>query len=94
VALLVLPKGWLCVSWQKQMCHLCGWLKLILKKCAVGKIENTEGSAVSVGSVAVLLKYGLYVGQVSKLVFHFMFKASVLSLLGRLLGLLVTCIYV
>jgi hypothetical protein len=48
--------------------------KLNKKKCAVGKIKNTEGSAMSVGSVAVQLKYGLYVGHLSKLAFHFMFK--------------------
>jgi hypothetical protein len=41
----------------------------------VGKIKNTEGSAMSVGSVAVQLRYGLYVvGHLSKLAFHFMFK--------------------
>jgi hypothetical protein len=41
----------------------------------VGKIKNTEGSAMSVGSVAVQLQYGLYVvGHLSKLAFHFMFK--------------------
>jgi len=40
----------------------------------VGKIKNTEGSAMSVGSVAVQLQYGLYVvGHLSKLAFHFMF---------------------
>lgn len=40
----------------------------------VGKIKNTEGSALSVGSVAVLLQFGLYVvGHLSKLAFHFMF---------------------
>jgi hypothetical protein len=39
----------------------------------VGKIKNIEGSAMSVGSVAVRLKYGLYVGHLSKLAFHFMF---------------------
>ena len=64
--------------------------KIELKKCVVGKIKNTEGSAMSVGSVAVQLKYGLYVGQLSKLAFQFMFKSSVWSLLCRLLGLLVT----
>ena len=48
--------------------------KIELKKCAVGKIKNTEGSAMSVGSVAVQLQYGLYVvGHLSKLAFHFMF---------------------
>ena len=39
----------------------------------MGKIKNIEGSAMSVGSVAVRLKYGLYVGHLSKLAFHFMF---------------------
>ena len=39
----------------------------------MGKIKNTEGSAMSVGSVAVQLKYGLYVGHLSKLAFQFMF---------------------
>jgi len=72
MALLVLRRVRLCVG-QNQMCHLCGWLKIELKKCAVGKIKNTEGSAMSVGSVAVQLKYGLYVGHLSKLAFHFMF---------------------
>jgi hypothetical protein len=32
----------------------------------VGKIKNTEGSAMSVGLLAVRLKYGLYVGHLSK----------------------------
>jgi hypothetical protein len=36
------------------------------KKCAVGKIKNTEGSAMSVGLLVVRLKYGLYVGHLSK----------------------------
>ena len=41
----------------------------------MGKIKNTEGSAMSVGSVDVQLQYGLYVvGHLSKLAFHFMFK--------------------
>jgi len=40
----------------------------------VGKIKNTEGSAMSVGSIVVQLQYGLYVvGHLSKLAFHFMF---------------------
>jgi hypothetical protein len=48
--------------------------KIELKKCAVGKIKNTEGSVMSVGSVAVQLPYGLYVvDHLSKLAFHFMF---------------------
>jgi hypothetical protein len=54
------------------MCQLCVGHKIELKKCAVGKIKNIEGSAMSVGSVAVQLQYGLYVvGQLSKLAFHF-----------------------
>ena len=41
----------------------------------MGKIKNTEGLAMSVGSVAVQLKYGLYVGHLSKwFVFVLMFK--------------------
>jgi hypothetical protein len=41
----------------------------------VEKIKNTEGSAMSVGSVAVQLQYDLYVvGHLSKLAFHFKFK--------------------
>ncbi|MDO9152313.1 MAG: hypothetical protein Q7U47_01130 [Paludibacter sp.] len=31
MALLILQKHWLCVSGQKQMGHLCGWVKLFLK---------------------------------------------------------------
>ena len=73
MALLVLRRAGLCVG-QNQMCHLYGWLKIELKKCVVGQIKNTEGSAMSVDSVAVQLKYGLYVGHLSKLAFHFMFK--------------------
>ena len=49
--------------------------KIELKKCAVGKIKNTEGSAMTVGLLVVRLKYGLYVVvHLSKLAFHFMFK--------------------
>jgi hypothetical protein len=47
MALLILPKGWLCVSGQKQMCHLCGWLKLFLKNVRWKKTEALAfGSAV------------------------------------------------
>jgi len=73
MALLVLRRVGL-RGGQNQMCRLCSWLKLNKKKCAVGKIKNTEGSAMSVGSVAVRLKYGMYVGYLSKLAFQFMFK--------------------
>jgi hypothetical protein len=48
----------------------------------VGKIKNTEWSAISVGSVAVQLKYCLYVGYLSKLAFHFMFKVVRLVVAG------------
>jgi len=48
------------------MCHLCGGNKIELKKSAEGKIKNTEGSAMSVGLLAVQLKYGLYVGHLPK----------------------------
>jgi hypothetical protein len=73
VALLVLPKGRLCVSGQNQMCHLCGWLKLFLKKCG-GKKNKKLRVGLSVGLPVVELKYGLYVfGQLSKW-FVFAFK--------------------
>ncbi len=73
MALLVLRRVGLCIG-QNQMCHLCSGNKIELKKCAVGKIKNTEGSAMSVGSVAVQFQYGLYVvDHLSKLAFHFMF---------------------
>ena len=65
MALLVLRRAGLCVG-QNQMCHLCGGNKIELKKCAVGKIKNTEGSAMSVGLLFVRLQYGLYVVHFSK----------------------------
>jgi len=74
VALLVLPKGRLCVSGQNQMCHLCGWLKLFLKKCGGKKIKK-HWIGLSVGLLAVPLQYGLYVVHLSKwFVFVLMFK--------------------
>jgi hypothetical protein len=55
----------LCVG-QNQMCHLCGWLKLCLKKCCGKKIKNI-GVGLSVGLLDVPLQYGLYVlGHLSK----------------------------
>jgi hypothetical protein len=59
----------------------------------VGKIKNTEGSAMSVGLIAFRLKYGLYVGHLSKwfvFVNSFMFLVVCLWLHCRLLGLLIT----
>ena len=74
VALLVLPKGWLCVSGQNQMCHLSGWLKLFLKKSG-GEKNKKHRVGLSVGLLAVSLQYGLYVGHLSKwFVFVLMFK--------------------
>jgi hypothetical protein len=92
MALLVLRRVGLCVG-QNQMCHLCGGNKIELKKCAVGKIKNTEGSAMSVGLLVVLLQYGLYVGHLSKwfvFVNSFMFLVVCFWLHCRLLGLLIT----
>jgi hypothetical protein len=60
-------KGWLVQLGLKPMCRLRVGIKLNKKKCAVGKIKNTEGSAMSVGLLVVRLKYGLYVGHLSKL---------------------------
>ena len=66
VALLVLPKGRLCVSGQNQMCHLCGWLKLFLKNAGGEKIKNIA-LAMSVGLLVVRLLYRCYVfGHLSK----------------------------
>ncbi len=70
-----MPKGWLCVSGQNQMCHLYGWLKLFLKKCG-GKKNKKHSGGQRVGLDAVLLQYGLYFfGHLSKwFVFVLMFK--------------------
>jgi hypothetical protein len=52
MALLVLRRVGLCVGQNQtrlpvgQVCHLCGWLKLFFKKCAVEKNKNTEALAV------------------------------------------------
>ena len=59
----------------------------------MGKIKNTEGSAMSVGLLVVRLKYGLYVGHLSKwfvFVFNVQFLVVCLWLHCRLLGLLIT----
>jgi len=45
-------EGSACVS-GKTKCANAGRHKIELKKCAVGKIENTEGSAMSVGLLDV-----------------------------------------
>ena len=65
-ALWLLPEGFACAVGAKANVPFAGRHKIELKKCAVGKIKNTEGSAMSVGLLAVRLKYGLYVGHLSK----------------------------
>jgi hypothetical protein len=63
------------VSGQKQMCHLCGWLKLFLKKCG-GEKNKKLRVGLSDGVLAVPLQYVLYVfGHLSKwFVFVLMIK--------------------
>jgi hypothetical protein len=65
------------------MCHLCGWLKLFLKKCG-GKKNKKHRVGLSVGLLAVPLQYGLYVfGHLSKwFVFVLMFKFWLVSCFG------------
>jgi len=54
MAKLALLQAWVCVSaCEACKCANVRLAKIELKKCAVGKIKNTEGSAMSVGSVAV-----------------------------------------
>jgi hypothetical protein len=57
------------------MCHLCGWLKLFLKKCG-GEKNKKHRVGLSVGLLVARLKNGLYVfGHLSKwFVFVLMFK--------------------
>ena len=62
MAHLLLPKGWLCVSVQKQMCHLCGWLKLFLKNVRWEKIKIQklwQCGRLSIGSIVPLRFYVL-----------------------------------
>ena len=57
MALLLLPKGRLVGSGQKQMCHLCGWLKLFLKNARWEKIKiqkRWQCGRLSVGSFVPL----------------------------------------
>jgi hypothetical protein len=66
-ALWLLPVGLACAVGAKANVPFAGRNKIELKKCAVGKIKNTEGSAMSVGLLVVRLQYGLYVfGHLSK----------------------------
>ena len=69
-----MPKGRFCLSGQNQMCHLCGWLKLFLKKCG-GEKNKKHRVGLSVGLLAVPFEYVRYVGHLSKwFVFVLMFK--------------------
>jgi len=65
VALLVLRRVGLCVG-AKPNVPLVRLAKIELKKMCVGENKNTEGLAISVGLLAVQLKYDLYVGHLSK----------------------------
>jgi hypothetical protein len=58
---LVCKLGFVCQLVRFANVPMSGWQKLNYKKCAIGKIKNTEGSAMSVGLLMVRLKYGLYV---------------------------------
>jgi len=81
MALLLLLKGWLCVSGQKQMCHLCGWLKLFLKNVRWEKIKIQKRwllGRLSDGSFVQSFVYVLFCRS---------------FLLCRLLGLQVTRLY-
>jgi hypothetical protein len=49
-----IAKRWLRVSGQNQICHLCGWLKLFLKKCG-GKKNKKHRVGLSVGLLSVQL---------------------------------------
>jgi hypothetical protein len=59
-ALWLLLKGWL-VGGAKANVPFAGRHKIELKKCAVGKIKNTEAKAMSVGLLVVRLLYRFYV---------------------------------
>ncbi|MBS4040089.1 MAG: hypothetical protein KGZ81_05770 [Flavobacteriales bacterium] len=74
-ALLLLPEGLACVIAEKANVPFAGRHKIELKKCAVGKIKNTEGSGMSVGLLVVRLLYRLYVCvHLSKWFTFFSFK--------------------
>jgi hypothetical protein len=54
-ALWLLPEGLACAVGAKANVPFAGRHKIELKKCAVGKIKNTEGSAMGVGLLVVRL---------------------------------------
>jgi hypothetical protein len=62
MALLILRRVGLCVG-QKQMCHLCGWLKLFLKNVRWEKIKIQKrwlSGRLSDGSFVQSLVYVLF----------------------------------
>jgi hypothetical protein len=67
-------KGFACAVGAKANVPFAGRHKIELKKCAMGKIKSTEGSAMSVGLLVARLKYDLYVGHLSKWFTFFSFK--------------------
>jgi hypothetical protein len=52
---LAFAAGLACAVGAKAKKPFAGWHKIELKKCAVGKIKNTEGAAMSIGLLAVRL---------------------------------------
>jgi len=65
-----------------------------LKKCAVGKIKNTEAKAMSVGLLVVRLLYGLYVfGNLSKWFTFSVFLPVTFCRVVVFLHLHPTCLY-
>lgn len=74
MALLLLPKGRLCVFGAKANVPFVRLAKIVFKKVRWKKNKKLR-VGLSVGLLAVPLEYGLYVGHLSKwFVFTFMFK--------------------
>src|ERR1043166_4966238 len=90
MALWRLPVGLACAVGAKDNVPFVGWHKIELKKCAVGKIKNTEALAMSVGLLVVYLLSALYVGLLSKWFTFFSLLLVVSLLLCRPIRLLVT----
>jgi len=66
MALLVFTEGVACTVAAKVKEPFVLLAKIELKKCAVRKIKNPEGSAMSLGLLVVRLKYGLFIGHLSQ----------------------------
>lgn len=77
MALWILPKGWL-VCWGKSQCANAGRHKIELKKSAVGKIKNTEGSGKRVG-LPVVQMYVLKILFTCQIVKRFSLSVGLLS---------------